>query len=135
MALKIGDTCYCVRWNGSRVEYWEYVLRTIQTRNGVTYGYWWCKLPGTTWGKVSKTHGDYGWIPGAWPGFRDKHPIERGRPYAASKLGALRDEIASLRSSIVEYGPSEPYDETDGPTLGDQLKTALTAQKRQRNSK
>lgn len=133
MALKVGDSCYCVRWEGSRIAYWEYVLRTIRTRHGVTYGYWWCKLPGVTWGKVSKKHGDYGWLSGAWPGFRERHPIVKGRPYAASTLGALRDELASLRENISEYGADCHYDEDDGPTLGEQLKIALAAQKRLRS--
>ncbi|RWR30525.1 hypothetical protein D2T29_12705 [Sinirhodobacter populi] len=135
MALKTGDICYSVQWTGTRIEYCEHVLRTIRTRKHLTYGYWWCKIPGVTWGKLSKTHGDYGWLPGAWPGFRRKHPIDRGRPYAASKLGALRDEIADLRVTIARYGADEPYDEDGGPTLGDQLKAALAAQKRMRKSK
>ncbi|MFP1645670.1 hypothetical protein [Pontitalea aquivivens] len=135
MALKIGDSCYRARLDGTRIEYWEYVLRTIRTRHGVTYGYWWCKLPGVTWGKLSPKHGDYGWLPNAWTGFRDRKPIDKGRPHAASKAGALRDEIASLRGLIVDYGADCHFDDDDGPTLAEQLKSALAAQKRLRQSK
>lgn len=80
MTLKINDKSYCVSWNGTQIEYWEYVLRTIRTRHGIPYGYWWCKLPGITWGKVSTKHGDFGWLPGVWTGFREKRSITRGRP-------------------------------------------------------
>jgi hypothetical protein len=136
MSLKIGDSSYRVLWEGAKIEYLEYVLRTIRSCDGITYGYWWCKLPGTTWGKVSKKHGDFGWLPGAHPCFREKHTIKKGRPYAASKLGALRDEIASLRDLISdsEYGADCHYYDDDGPTLGDQLKIALAAQKRLRKT-
>ena len=98
MALKKGDTCYQIMWEGKQIEYWEYVLRTIQTRDSVVWGYWWPKLPGVTWGKVSSKHRDFGWLKDAWSTFRVKKALSRGRPYAASKAGALRDAIAELRS-------------------------------------
>lgn len=133
MTLKINDNSYCVRWNGTQIEYWEYVLRTIRTRHGITYGYWWCKLPGITWGKISPKQGDFGWLPGVWTGFREKRSITRGRPYAATKLGALRDEISDLRRHIEDFGPDTSLDD-NGPMLKDQLKAALSAQKRMRNA-
>lgn len=131
MTLKVGDRCFHVVLDGARIEYWEYVLRTIRTRSGVKYGYWWNKLPGQTWGKVSKKHGDYGWLSDAWNGWRERYPIASGRPYAASKLGAIRDEIANVRDQIKEYGEGYEFDE-DGAPLGQQLASLLRAQKRLR---
>lgn len=133
MSLKVGDRCFRVVLDGARIEYWEYVLRTVRTRNGIKYGYWWNKLPGQTWGKVSKKHGDYGWLPNAWGGWRERHPLERGRPYAASKRGALRAEIADVRALIKDYGEDCDFDE-DGATLGQQLRSLLRAQKRIRQT-
>lgn len=132
MALKVGDSCYTIVWKGTRIEYWKYILRTIRTRNSTVYGYWWCKLPGVTWGKVSKKAGDYGWLPDAHRDFCTKHRLSQGRPYAASKLGALRDEIADLRCNIEGYGADCHFYDDDGPTLGEHLKIAIAAQKRRR---
>lgn len=141
MALRKGDTCYHVVWDGPKIEYWEYVLRTIQTRKAefswatpITWGYWWNKLPGQTWGKLSNKHFDYGWLPNAWHGWRERHPINGGRPYAATKLGAIKSEIATLRGYISEHGADYDYDD-EGVTLGRQLSLALAAQKRLRKTK
>lgn len=131
MTLRVGDTCYLAIMSGRKIEFWEYVLRTIRKRNGLRYGYWWNKLPGQTWGKLSKKHRDYGWLPDAWPGWREKYPTDRGRPFATTKLGALRREIASVRANIDEYGPDYDLDE-EGATLGEQLSALLRAQTRLR---
>lgn len=140
--LKKGDTCFCAYWEGSSLKFWTYHLRTIQARKDpilswakpLKYGYWWQKVPGLTWGKLSKKHGDFGWLKNADRLFCRKHLIERGRPYAATKLGAVRAEIADLRGYIKEYGADEDL-EGDGVTLGRQLQLALTAQKRLRKAR
>lgn len=134
MSLKLGAQSYTVVWNGKRIEYWEYVLRTIRTRHGTPYGYWWCKIPGLTWGKLSPKHGDYGWLPTAPTEFRLMTRVEKGRPYAASKLGALRLEIAELREEIREHGADSRYFE-DEATVGEKLPIALKAQKRLRSDR
>jgi hypothetical protein len=132
MSLKKGDVCFHIVWDGKKVEFWEYVLRTIQVRGGVQFGYWWPKFPGVTWGKRSSKHGDFGWLHSAPAEFRVKHGTERGRPYAASRLGALRQEIADLRAKIKDDGEDYSDDSDEGVSLGDRLKSAIAAQKRMR---
>lgn len=136
MALKKGDVCFRAELSGTKVEFREYILRTIQTRAGryswekpETWGYWWCKVPGLSWGKRSKKHGDYGWLKNADPICRVKHRLQDGRPYGATKAGAIREEIAAIRELIREYGPDCDLDE-EGVTLDQQLKAALRVQAR-----
>lgn len=119
--------------NGTKVEFCEYVLRTIRTRNGWRWGYWWARIANDTWGKQSKKNGDYGWLPNAWIGWRTKYAIDDGRPYAATKLGAVRNEIAIARGNIEAYGKDYDLDE-DGATLGQQLTALRRLQTRLRNS-
>ncbi|MEP2533519.1 hypothetical protein [Shimia sp.] len=144
--LKKGDTCWSLVWSeDGRIEWWEYVLRTIQTRKeplwpgdtsgyACTYGYWWPKLKGTTWGKVSRKHGDLGWLPGAWSCFREKLSINAGRPYPKTQLGALRQEIAEVRAEIKERGP-DSHDWSCEIPASWRLKKLLAAQKRLRKTK
>lgn len=131
MALKVGDVCYTIYMTGTKIEFWEYHLRTIRTRHGWRGGYWWRKVNGDTWGKRSKAHGDFGWLPNGWVGWRVKHNTDDGRPYATTKLGALKDEIASTHANIDHYGENYDFDE-EGATLGEQLKALKRAQKRLR---
>lgn len=135
MGLKVGDTSFKIVWDGKKVEFWEYVLRTIQVRGGVQFGYWWPKFPGVTWGKRSSKHGDFGWLDNAPAEFRVKHRTERGRPYAASRLGALRQEIADLRNQIKEDGEDYSDDSDEGFSLGVRLESAIAAQKREAKKK
>jgi len=133
--LKVGDKSYTAVYGAhAKIEFWEYELRTIRTHRGFRYGYWWNKLKGVTWGKVSKRHFDYGWLPGSWVGWRVQHPIDAGRPYSASKIGAVAVELADVRRLISEYGENCDFNE-EGYTLRDQLNSLIRVQKRLRSSK
>lgn len=136
MGLKKGDLCYRASFVGRKISYDEYVLRTIQNRRGKyswekpqTWAYWWAKIPGLSWGKRSKAHGDYGFLKDADPICREKHLLSAGRPYAATKAGAIRALAAETRSLIKDYGEDYDFDE-EGVTLGQQLTAVLGAQKR-----
>lgn len=111
MALKVGDTCWQVHVDDAgKIEFWEYHLRTIRTRPHGTrkIGYWFPKLPGTTWGKVSTKQGDYGWLDKKNIGeFRVAKAIEDGRPFGTTKAGIVRSEIADCRDSMKKY-PDDP---------------------------
>lgn len=143
MALKVGDTCYKAWVCEGKIEYDEFVLRTIQARKPnrwcepISYGYWWQKIPGITWGKLSKKHFDYGWLKNAPVTHRIKCRIKDGRPYAATKAGALKDAIALQRKLIKRYGADykdiwEDEDEEGVLTYSQELDILLRAQKRLR---
>jgi hypothetical protein len=127
--LKVGDTCWSVHVSDEgKVEFWEYFLRTIRRRPHGTrkIGYWFPKLPGVTWGKLSTKHGDYGWLDKNGIGdFRVAKPIEDGRPFGTTKAGTLRSEIADLRAVL--------KGETDPEIIAEETATLtalLKAQKR-----
>lgn len=130
MTLKVGDTCYRVFVDSGAVEFWEYHLRTIRKRPHGTakIGYWFPKLPGL-WGKLSTKHGDFGWLPNI-DAFRVAKRIEAGRPYATTKAGALRDEIARIRASLRDETDQEIIDEMKAD-----LGPLLRAQKRLKSKK
>lgn len=87
-----------------KVEWWTHVLRTIRGK----WAYATVKNA-STWGKVSKRHGDYGWKDPVHPLWRTKWLISSGRPdkLATTRLAALRYAISSHK----RY--SEPGDYPD----------------------
>jgi len=127
--LKVGDTCWSVHVSDEgKVEFWEYSLRTIRRRPHGTQqiGYWFAKLPGVTWGKLSTKQGDYGWLDkNGITDFRVSKPIKDGRPFGTTKAGTLRSEIADIRAAL--------KGETDPEIIAEEtvrLTALLKAQKR-----
>jgi hypothetical protein len=129
MGLKVGDTCFSVHVSDDgKVEFWEYHLRTIRRRPKGTQkiGYWFPKLPGVTWGKLSTKHGDCGWLDkNGIVDFRVAKAIENGRPFGATKVGTLRTEIAEYRAGL--KGATDPEIIAEETAILDAL---LKAQKR-----
>lgn len=66
------------------------------------------EVNGTTWGKRSKKHGDFGWRDPIWPGFRQMVEVgsPRARRYAKTKGAAIRAALADERSNRVFYKDS-----------------------------
>lgn len=131
MKLKVGQVRYwaCVSSDTMRVEYSEWVLRSIQTRGGIKRGYWINKVKGVTWGKRSKKNGDFGFLKNIPAWLRVSMQVSEGAPYSATKKGALAKCIAEIRSDIKRYGAdADIWDE--GVTVADELAVALRAQKR-----
>lgn len=125
--MKVGDTRYTASiWDG-RIEYDEWVLRSIQRRKryaGMRWiepplvFYWVNKIKGVTWVKRSKSHGDWGFAKSIPPEFRRAH-LESNKPIGRpSKLGALKALRAEVNGLLKTYGAGidpefpddEPYD-------------------------
>jgi hypothetical protein len=118
---KKGDIGYCVMWSDddTKFEFWEYHLRTVQRRkvgylqdHRVLYHYWAPKLKGTTWGKKSRKHGDFGWLPMASQ-FTSRFVASSGEGYPPTKVEACKadleqgflkpDQIKKLENYIKRY--------------------------------
>jgi hypothetical protein len=91
MKWKVGQIFYYVSTDEEtgKVEFDEYHVRTI--RGGFVHAI--LKAP-YTWGKISKKHGDFGWLPRIPKWTREKWPVDGApRNMFMTKLAALRDEI------------------------------------------
>lgn len=94
-----------------KVEWHTWVVRSI--RKGRVYAT--VKMPGVTWGKVSKKHGDYGWLDPVPSWCRQwwyaSHPsnlmLRHDKPatLGSTKIGALRSAIKAHK----EYSLPEDY--------------------------
>ena len=73
-------------------------LRTIRGR----FGYLIEKVPGVTWGKLSKKHGDFGWLPNIPDYARTRFLISDGVPdgYGLTKSAAVRSALAAARRHL-----------------------------------
>lgn len=91
------------------------VLRTIRGR----FGYMVAKVPGVTWGKLSRKHGDYGWLDPIPDYARSRFVIADGTPagYGLSKSAAVRSALAAAREFrkrfIGRHGSEVETDESD----------------------
>lgn len=76
-------------------------LRTI--RGG--YGYLIEKVPGVTWGKLSKKHGDFGWLKSIPDYARTRFRVTDGVPsgYGLTKSAAVRSALAAARRGVARY--------------------------------
>ncbi|MEQ8832228.1 MAG: hypothetical protein RLW87_20640 [Alphaproteobacteria bacterium] len=99
MAHMVGDIAYRVSVEENRIEILEYVCRTV--RGGRAF--YVHKIPGVTWVKHSRKHGDYGWAPHVHPDFRRNLLVDRKISHtgmARSKKAALRLELAAERKRL-----------------------------------
>ena len=129
--LSIGDISWTVMWAGDKLQLVEYHLKSIRRHKGIKFAYWVWKNP-STWGKVSTKHGDFNWFYPLNPLYREKVPLSSGRPYSASKLGAISEELAYRRNLIKEK--EFDYDGTQ-EELETQIKILTRRQKTLRNQK
>ena len=132
--MKKGDE----RWSATyydKLEFDRWVLRTFRD----PWGHMVLHVPGVTWVKMSKTHGDFGYVKNVPQFLRCKFLLSGGLPYSATKLGAVADVIAGIRRDIAEYGPGfieDYHGELDPePALSVKLQRALTAQKKLRKAR
>ena len=133
--LKKGTVRYSAWANDEtgRIEYSEWVLRSIQNRNGRLNAYWVEKINGLTWGKLSTKNGHFGFLNNIPKGCRSTYSVNY-LPYSATKLGALKECINNLKATIKKYGEDEKGWEDSVFTDGQLLDKALRAQKRLRTS-
>ena len=89
-AYKIGDIFYSAYAEEGKVHISTHVLRTI--RGNVAYV---IAKNECTWGKRSKTHGDYGWLDPVSPSWRQAFPLDGTaiKNMSRSVSGALRKAI------------------------------------------
>ena len=96
---KKGDIGFSVMWNDddTKFEFWEYRLRNVQNRKAfgkiLTYHFWTPVLKGTTWGKRSKKHGDFGWLQPNATQFTTKYKESELYQYAPTKVMACQWEL------------------------------------------
>lgn len=78
-----------------KVQFFEYGLRSI--RKGVAH--FTLKMNKVTWGKVSKRHGDFGWLPNVPKWTRDSIIISSDQMlrYRSSKQAAITAALAAAR--------------------------------------
>ena len=119
--MKIGDVRWeCFEYEG-KVEFYEWRCRTI--RGGKAY---WIRKTASTWGKLSKKHGDFGWL--------DKHIDHRydrrhcyinkaDNPYhfdevrddfRPTKLSALKRRITYVKKDMKDSKRRGWYEGEDG---------------------
>lgn len=88
---KVGQILYWIMADeeNGKISFEEYQIRTI--RGGYVYAILKAEW---TWGKVSKKHGDFGWLPRIPAWCRKKWKVD-GEPHDLfkTKLAAIRDEI------------------------------------------
>lgn len=88
---KVGQSLFRVLTDeeNGKVEFDTYEIRTI--RGGYAYAI--LRAP-YTWGKISKKHGDFGWLPRIPKWCREKWAVDdEPRGLFTTKLAAIRDEI------------------------------------------
>ncbi|AGH31500.1 hypothetical protein LOKG_00064 [Loktanella phage pCB2051-A] len=145
--MKVGDTRYRADvWEG-KIDIDEWVLRSNQMRK--TYGFlthggpfnvfsWVRKIPGVTWSKQSKKHGDFGFHKSIPEIYRRTHLGPGSCPFRPTKLGALMELRASTNKRLKTHG-DEAFegDEDYPPEIGHkaELKIIDAAIKRERNKK
>lgn len=98
-AVKVGDEYFqCSVDEQGKVEFAIHRVRTI--RAGKIFA---TEVNIATWGKVSKKHGDFGWLPNIWPWFRNSWPIGGNPPryLKTTKLAAIRAELAHHKAHSV----------------------------------
>lgn len=97
---KKGDIRYscdvdCLR---NSLEFGEYRCRSI--RKGISF--WTLKSDHVTWGKLSKTPGDFGWLDPIDPVFRERCAESELRGFCLSltKTSAAKRELAKAREGL-----------------------------------
>lgn len=99
--MKTGDLYFeaSVDDETSKVEIDEWVLRTIRGKHGYLI-----MKKSWTWGKRSRTNGDWGWLDPIPDWCRVKFSLDKGLPdrYARSKSQAVRVALADEKSNIAE---------------------------------
>ncbi len=146
--MKVGDVFWKVSWSEDGHEMEEWLVSTIRRAprkrylfypldeplNPITV-YFIQKINGITWGKRSRTTGDYGWEETIEPMFRASRTLdeckENGPPKGlkTTKLQAYNHAIRSCEKEIKQYERDEPE---DVEYLG-QLKRTLTSMKSRRS--
>jgi len=132
IASQIGVSRYSVSFY-DRLVFTEHVFRTVRKSTG-----YFIIKDQFTWGKLSKKHFDYGWInKNITPIDRTRFELHNGLPFHKTKLSALNNLIAKLKTSIKQYGPDfvDYFGDEKEPSLETKLKKCLTLQKRLRNKK
>lgn len=106
--MKKGDILYkawvsigWVRKEKSEVEFEEWHVTHVDSR-----GVFLTEKRPSTWGKLSRKHGDYGWLPNPPDDCRDKIPAgsnykEKG--YHKSKSAAYRSCLPEVKQRIKEF--------------------------------
>lgn len=106
--MKIGQKLYSVGPldGDGKIEWDEYIVRTI--RGGKVFAT--CKNS-STWGKVSKHHGDFGWLDPVHSVWRKSWRVDEDIPswftIATTRKGALKLAIAQQK----KWGSDEDYDD------------------------
>lgn len=100
---------YISDYNKAKVEVAEFIVRSIQKKRNSSLHDRFVnlarKLDGVTWGKRSRTNGDFGWLPAipSWclKQFREGNDLPFG--LYTTKLAALKFAKLSLSESIKDY--------------------------------
>lgn len=100
---KIGVKRYSAYVDGNRVEVDTHVLRTVRGR----WGYMVVHIPGITWIKKSKKHGDWGYAKNVYPAYRRKFMWDRGLPYHPTKKAAVRALWSEVQQAVKDFGHDE----------------------------
>ncbi|MFC3724436.1 hypothetical protein [Neoaquamicrobium sediminum] len=122
---KVGDIyleCFVADGTG-KVTFEQHIVRTI--RGGYVHA---IQKSICTWGKLSKKHGDYGWLPSIDPMWRTKWRVGEKPPpkLAKTKAQAIRAEIANIK----RWAEDDDYD--DGITVASIVKKLEGMLKRER---
>lgn len=133
ISAKIGTKRYTASFH-EKLEFDTWVFRSKRKN----WGYMVLHIPGITWVKKSKSHGDWGYAKNVPDWCRRRFILRDGLPYHASHRGAVAEVIADIRQDIKNYGADycEDYEGTEDPEppLSIKLQRALTAQKRLRSA-
>lgn len=126
--MKIGTVLYELSVNepDGSLEWAEWIVRTIRGR--------WCyatvKVPGLTWGKRSKRHGDFGWLDPTPPFCRRKwlavNPLRPLGGLSTTRRAAVVEAIATQK----KYGDDSDYEGITNAAVIAKLEAALRRERK-----